>query len=71
MDRSKASAPPTTLERAFDLAGSGRFDSLEGLRRQLRAEQLTNIDGHLAGAQIRRQLRGIISDRRRAAAEPV
>jgi hypothetical protein len=45
-----------TVERAFQLAGSSECQTIEDIRKQLRREQCGNIDAHLAGSSIRRQL---------------
>ena len=45
-----------TVERAFQLARSGECFNVEDIRRQLRREQCSNIDAHLAGSSIRKQL---------------
>lgn len=45
-----------TVERAFQLARSGECRSVNDIRRQLRLEQRSNIDAHLAGSAIRKQL---------------
>jgi hypothetical protein len=44
------------LERAFELAQSGQCASIDDIRRQLKAESFTQVDAHLAGATVRRQL---------------
>ena len=49
----------TTLERAFDLARSGEFTSVEEIRRKLKQERFDQVEAHLAGASINRQLRRI------------
>ena len=55
-----------TLERAFQLARSGGVQSLDELRRTLKAEGYEAVEGHLAGSAIRKQLTQIIA----AAAQP-
>lgn len=50
----------STLERAFQLAKSGRFSSVADLRRQLKAENYPSVEEHLAGGSIRRQLKDLI-----------
>ena len=55
-------AHPTSLERAFQLARSGQFSSLEDIRLQLRREGLN--EHQLIGPVLNRQLRDFISDAR-------
>ena len=50
---------PTTLERAFDLARSGRFASVSDIRLALKRERFDQVEAHLAGFSIARQLRGL------------
>lgn len=45
-----------TVERAFELAKSGECDSVADIRRRLMQEHRSNIDAHLTGGSIRRQL---------------
>ena len=45
----------TILERAFELARAGK--SVDDIRRQLSAEQYSNVEAHLAGGMIKKQLR--------------
>jgi hypothetical protein len=49
--------PPSTLERAFTLARSGEFASVNEIRQRLKAERFDQIEGHLAGPSINKQLR--------------
>lgn len=44
------------LERAFELAQSGDCGSIDDIRRQLKAENYAQVDAHLAGSTVRRQL---------------
>jgi len=50
---------PSTLERAFDLARSGRFASVSDIRLALKRERFDQVEAHLAGSAIARQLRGL------------
>jgi len=50
---------PTTLERAFALASSGSCATVNDIRLQLRAERFDQVDAHLAGPAVTRQLRQI------------
>lgn len=53
----------STLERAFQLARAGTCHSMRDIRRQLASEQHENIDGHLHGTAIQRQLRAAMAER--------
>lgn len=44
------------FERAFELARSGQCRSMDEMRRKLKAEQFENVDAHLSGSTIKRQL---------------
>lgn len=48
---------PTTLERAFALAESGECATVNDIRLRLKAERHDQVDAHLAGPAIARQLR--------------
>ena len=48
---------PAILERAFELARSGHYETLEQVRRRLVREKYEAVDQHLAGSLIRNQLR--------------
>jgi hypothetical protein len=50
-----------TVERAFELARSGRVSTLTELRRQLSREGHEAVEAHLAGAAIRKQLAQIFA----------
>ena len=56
--------PPTTLERAFALARSGSCANVHEIRARLRAERFDQVDAHLAGPAIARQLRELCIDAR-------
>ena len=55
---------PTTLERAFALARSGTCASVHEIRQQLRAERYDQVDAHLVGPAIARQLRELCLEAR-------
>ncbi len=57
---------PTTLERAFVLARSGSCASVNDIRQRLRAERFDQVDAHLAGPSLGRQLRELCVEARRA-----
>jgi hypothetical protein len=48
---------PTTVERAFELARSGRCDNLPAIVAMLKGERHEAVDAHLAGPSIRKDLR--------------
>lgn len=56
---------PTTLERAFDLARSGRFASVQEIRLALKGERFDSVEAHLAGPSVVRQLRNLCEQARR------
>lgn len=60
---------PTTLERAFALAESGGYATVEEIRGQLKREYFDQVDAHLAGAAITRQLRALCDKARAACTE--
>lgn len=64
-----APSPITTLERAFELARSGRFASVSDIRLALRRERFDQVEAHLAGSSIARQLRALCQEARRGAGE--
>ncbi len=47
---------PGTIERAFGLAKSGDFTDIGEIGRQLAREGFDDVQAHLAGAGIKRQL---------------
>lgn len=49
--------PPSTLERAFELARSGDYASTVEIRAQLKKERHDQVEAHLQGPAITRQLR--------------
>jgi len=59
----------STLERAFELARTGEYDNLNDLRAKLKAEHHDQVDAHLAGPSIKRQLMRLCEESR-AAAQP-
>ena len=58
---------PNTIERAFELARSGEFRAVEEIRKQLLKERHDQVDSHLSGPMIRRQLRRACADARATA----
>jgi len=50
---------PTTIERAFALARSGECSGVDEIRQQLKRERFDQVDGHLAGYSINRELRSL------------
>ncbi len=59
----------TTLERAFDLARSGECATVDDIRSRLKAERHDQVEAHLAGRSIKRQLAKLCTDAR-ALAQP-
>jgi hypothetical protein len=55
-----------TVERAFALARSGNCASVNDIRQRLRAERFDQVDAHLAGPSLSRQLRTLCDEARRA-----
>jgi hypothetical protein len=49
-----------TVERAFELAASGRCATMAELRRQLQRENFASVNEHLASRSLRRQLDELI-----------
>jgi hypothetical protein len=47
----------STIERAFELARSGEYRSVQEIKRRLRDEGFAAVDAHLAGRGISDQLR--------------
>jgi len=60
------SLPLTTLERAFILARSGEFTGVDQIRQQLKRERFDQVDAHLAGHSINRELRTLCLAAQRA-----
>ena len=58
---------PTTLERAFALARSGDYASVNDIRLQLKRERFDHVDAHLVGPSLTRQLRALCDEARTAA----
>ena len=54
----------TTLERAFELARSGSCASVNDIRRQLKVERFDQVEAHLSGSAISRQLRALCTEAR-------
>jgi len=55
---------PTTLERAFALARSGSCTGLDDIRRTLKRERFDQVEAHLAGHSIGKQLRALCDEAR-------
>jgi hypothetical protein len=58
----------TTLERAFALARSGSCTSVQDIRLTLKRERFDNVEAHLAGPSLARQLRSLCEAARVSAA---
>ena len=66
-DTNAASAPPrrlATIERAFELARSGSCRTIEEIVRRLKQEQMDQVDAHLGGSSIRKELRQACAESR-------
>lgn len=57
----------TTLERAFELARSGGCASVQDIRRRLKSEGYDQVEAHLAGPSLGKQLRRLCEEARKAA----
>lgn len=57
--------PPSTLERAFELARSGEYAGVHEIRLQLKRERFESVEAHLAGPSINRQLKALCEEARR------
>ena len=51
------------IERAFELASEGNCRSVDDIRRKLTAERFGNVEAHLGGTTIRKQLKALIKKR--------
>jgi hypothetical protein len=47
---------PSIIERAFELARSGEYATIDDIRKRLKSERYSQVDAHLAGISVRRQL---------------
>lgn len=63
-----AAVTSNPLERAFEIARSGRCASVQKIRQQLRSEGFSGVESHLSGTTISKQLRALIKASRPAAA---
>jgi len=57
----EAKEPIPFLERAYQLARSGTCQNMTALKKTLRAEGYSNIESHLLGLHLRRQLAAAMS----------
>jgi hypothetical protein len=55
--------PPMTAERAFDLARSGQYRTIEEIRRKLKAEGFCTVDENFRSASLIDQLGDILRAR--------
>lgn len=51
----------SVVERALELAGTGAYRSIDDIKRRLGGEGYAQVDAHLAGQAIRRQLKARMS----------
>jgi hypothetical protein len=59
----------TTLERAFALPRSGSCATVQDIRKRLKSEGFDQVDAHLAGPALAKQLRRLCDEARRATEE--
>lgn len=57
---------PNLLERAFALARSGEYATVDLIRAKLRAERFEQVDAHLGAPSLARQLRALCVEARNA-----
>lgn len=55
---------PSTIERAYELARSGECRSIDEIKQRLNAERHDQVEAHLAGQSIRRDLRKLCGAQR-------
>ena len=63
-DQNRPERRRSTVERAYELAREGSCRSIEDIARQLKQERLDNVDAHLGGNTIRRDLRQLCAQAR-------
>lgn len=51
---------PGIVERAFELARSGRYLNVQEIIRRLKQEKYDNVEAHLSGTGFRRELQALI-----------
>ena len=56
-------ATPSIIERAFELATSGRFTSVAQIEQTLKSENYEGVRSHLGGRSIRQQIKSLIAQR--------
>ena len=59
---------PSTIERAYELARSGKYRSVVEIGLQLKAERHDSVEAHLSGPSIRRDLRRLCAEAQRSTA---
>ena len=57
-----ADSTQSTIERAYELARSGRCHSVAEVSSRLKQERYDSVEAHLAGPSIRRELRRLCSE---------
>ena len=61
----------TTVERAFELARSGSCATVQDIRRKLKSEGYDQVEAHLSGPSLGKQLRRLCEEARQGMeAEP-
>ena len=56
--------PPTVIERAYQLARSGEYATVGAIKAQLKIKNFINVERHLQGASILRDLRRLCAEAR-------
>jgi hypothetical protein len=54
----------TTIERAYELAGSGSCKTIKDIERQLQKEQRESIHAHLQSTVLKKQLKALMNKSR-------
>ena len=54
---------PSIIQRAYELASSGRFKSIEAVERALAKEGYESAHAHLRGAMLRKELNVMLKQR--------
>ena len=69
-EQPQAEPSRSTVERAYQLARTGSFRTIEEISHQLKQERQEAVDAHLAGSSIRKDLRQICVDTRTMRSAP-
>jgi len=66
MDMPAKNSPQSIIERAFELARSGRCHNVAEVSAKLKQERYESVEAHLAGPSIRRELRRMCAEASRS-----